>query len=279
MPYTHDQIKKLLTTATEKHILPYFRNLTADQIDTKSGEWDFVTIADRETEIYLSAELPKLLPGSVVLGEEAYSEDKNVLAKCVDMADVWIVDPVDGTGNFKRGSEKFCTLLSHVHKGALTGAWIYVHFQNKFAAWKKGEKVTINDDPVSFDTAPKPLDKMIIGDHVSYGQPKDKAQLHDNRKFFARREDVYSFGVETLYMLENKIDWLSFSLCNPWDISPCAAMIPAAGGVAMKVNAAPMEGKELFDRQGAFLAVRSPTQWTEIRDKMLHNVNWEKYFV
>lgn len=279
MPYSHDQIRSILATATEKHILPYFRNLTEDQIDTKSGDYDFVTIADRETEKYLTGILQDFIPGSMVLGEEAYAEDEKIIERCADMDDVWIVDPVDGTGNFKKGDEKFCTLLAHVHKGVLVGAWIYAHFLGKFVAWKRGDPVTINGQTVALDKTEKPLDQMIIGDHVSYGQKQDSEKLHENRRFFARRESVYSFGIETLYMIENKIDWLSFSWCNPWDIAPCAAMIPALGGAALKVDGSAMTGRNLFDRKGAFLAVRTPGQWTDIRDAMLHEIDWKKFFV
>ena len=87
-----DKVRGLLQEASTKYILPFYKNLSADQIDTKSSEDDFVTVADRQSEVFLSKKLMKLIKGSTVIGEEACSDDKDNFSglrnKCV-----WTVDP------------------------------------------------------------------------------------------------------------------------------------------------------------------------------------------
>ena len=47
-----------------KYILPRYQNLTDKDIDTKTPDTDFVTIADQEMELFLADTLPELIAGS-----------------------------------------------------------------------------------------------------------------------------------------------------------------------------------------------------------------------
>ena len=47
-----DKVRGLLQEASTKYILPFYKNLSADQIDTKSSADDFVTVADRQSEVF-----------------------------------------------------------------------------------------------------------------------------------------------------------------------------------------------------------------------------------
>ena len=72
-----DNVTFLLEKASYKIILPFYKNLTSDQIETKKFLDDFVTIADKRSEFFLTSELMKLIENSTVVGEEASSEDNN----------------------------------------------------------------------------------------------------------------------------------------------------------------------------------------------------------
>ncbi|MDI5982912.1 inositol monophosphatase family protein, partial [Amycolatopsis magusensis] len=61
--------------AAAVEIMPRFRQLAEHEVDEKSGPHDLVTVADRRAEEHLTASLTKLLPGSVVVGEEAVHAD------------------------------------------------------------------------------------------------------------------------------------------------------------------------------------------------------------
>ena len=106
-------------------VLPRFQNLGDGEIDTKTSPTDLVTIADREAEVRLTAALTAILPGSVVVGEEAVSADPRVLDAIAGDAPVWIVDPVDGTRNFAAGQTPFCVMVGLAVAGVQVGAWIW----------------------------------------------------------------------------------------------------------------------------------------------------------
>lgn len=60
---------------------------------------DFVTSIDLEMQRALERDLVAMLPGSRVIGEEAFAE----LGSCVPDVPIWLVDPLDGTVNFVAG--------------------------------------------------------------------------------------------------------------------------------------------------------------------------------
>lgn len=274
MSYTHDQIKTILEECAQKCILPYFGTLTSDQIDTKSSADDFVTIADREAEIYLIDVLQNLLPGSLVLGEEGYSEDISLMDRCAQADDVWIVDPIDGTTNFKNADKNFCTILSHVRHGKIIGAWIYAPLLNEFTAWAEGGDVTINGDKVTLDNAPKEISAMNACNCMVYQLPAEKAIIF-NRNFsrFKWSRQCSSFGLDTVEMLRGNFDVLTFPKGNPWDISACIAMISALGGKVAKVKDQKIEGDDLFTVKGSLFAVASPSQWQKVRDTIMQDIS------
>ena len=95
------QVRDLLITAADTLIVPRFQTLGDDDVH-QSSPTDLVTVADVETEEWLTPRLLELLPGSVVVGEEGVAADERVLDHLEGDAPVWVVDPVDGTRNLRK---------------------------------------------------------------------------------------------------------------------------------------------------------------------------------
>ncbi|MDH3738987.1 MAG: inositol monophosphatase, partial [Alphaproteobacteria bacterium] len=94
-----DKVTQLLRQVAADIILPRHQKLGADDISEKD-HGELVTVADTETEKWLSVELANLLPGSCVVGEEAAYADPRVFERLADADPVWVIDPIDGTHNF-----------------------------------------------------------------------------------------------------------------------------------------------------------------------------------
>lgn len=112
-------VEEVIRQAAAAEIMPRFRQLAAHEIDQKSGPHDLVTDADRKAEEFLTEALTALLPGSVVVGEEAVHADPASYGAIGGTAPVWIVDPVDGTRQFVHGDSGFCTLVALVLDGVV----------------------------------------------------------------------------------------------------------------------------------------------------------------
>ncbi|MEI6985667.1 MAG: inositol monophosphatase family protein, partial [Rhodospirillaceae bacterium] len=122
-------------------VLPRFRNLQANQIREKHPG-DYVTIADTEAEEMLGRLLMATVPGTVVCGEEAVARDRTTLDLLGQSAPVWVIDPVDGTGNFANGRIGFAMIVALIENGVTTAGWIHdplnditIHAQRGGGAW------------------------------------------------------------------------------------------------------------------------------------------------
>jgi fructose-1,6-bisphosphatase/inositol monophosphatase family enzyme len=108
-------VASLIVKAGEEIILP--ARLTG--LFTRKADGSYLTAADVATSRLLEAELPKILPGSVVLSEEG--EPRAVS----EFSPTWIVDPIDGTRPFALGGTLFGTMVALVVGGVVVRAWIY----------------------------------------------------------------------------------------------------------------------------------------------------------
>ena len=68
-------VAALMRSVARQEIMPRFRNLAAGSVRTKSGPLDLVTEADEAAEKLIDAGLRALVPGCVVVGEEAATAD------------------------------------------------------------------------------------------------------------------------------------------------------------------------------------------------------------
>ncbi len=129
-------------------ILPRFGQLAAGDIAEKSPG-DLVTIADRDAERLLAELLMRLLPGSVVVGEEAVAASPATLDALHGAAPVWIIDPIDGTEAFVTGSPRFATLVALAQHGRLLASWTYAPLLELTATAVAGQGAYLNAQPIT----------------------------------------------------------------------------------------------------------------------------------
>ena len=121
---THDDILELMVEVADRVIRPRFRALSGNDIDEKSPR-DYVTVADRESEKLLTAALLARNPGCLVVGEEASYADPSI-REGLGVADLaYTVDPVDGTGNFVKGSPDYAVMIAEIRRSEVTRSWIW----------------------------------------------------------------------------------------------------------------------------------------------------------
>jgi fructose-1,6-bisphosphatase/inositol monophosphatase family enzyme len=118
----HDPVVALMRQVGRDIVMPRYQNLAAEEISEKAAN-DFVTIADKESEIRLAEGLASILPEAGVIGEEACAADPSILDRAGDGLN-WIIDPIDGTGNFASGKPPFGIMIALADNGATLAGWI-----------------------------------------------------------------------------------------------------------------------------------------------------------
>ena len=117
-------VSQLIVDVTDRMVMLPFRRLAPGEVAEKSPG-DLVTIADAQAEIEIAAALRAGDPGALVIGEEAVAADPS-LRTLIDGAErVWLVDPVDGTGNFVAGNPDFGCMVVELRSGTPVGSWIW----------------------------------------------------------------------------------------------------------------------------------------------------------
>lgn len=127
-----------MAEAAVAEVMPRFRAVTSDSARTKTGPDDLVTDADLSAERALTASLAALIPGLLVVGEEAASEDPTILDRLRGEGPVAVVDPVDGTWYFAHGLPFFGMILALVAGGRTLAGIIHYPVTGDFLCARPG---------------------------------------------------------------------------------------------------------------------------------------------
>jgi fructose-1,6-bisphosphatase/inositol monophosphatase family enzyme len=115
----------LLRRVSEQEIMPKWRHLDDDEIRTKTGPLDPVTVADEAAEIALTAGLKELFPDHDAIGEEAVAKDRGLLNRLRAPEKIWVIDPIDGTANFAADLPLFGVMLALVEQDKILAGFIH----------------------------------------------------------------------------------------------------------------------------------------------------------
>lgn len=256
-----DEVPALLAQAAGELIAPRFRGLHAGDIEEKApGE--LVTIVDREVEARLSPALAALLRGSRVVGEEACATQPSLIAG-LDAGHVWLLDPLDGTGNFIAGRPEVAILLALLKGGETIASWMLDPLdgtlrtaQRGGGAWCDGERVTAKATPgnrklrgiVKTRFLPPGVKERVVARCAALDdqQPGTNCTAADYPAI-TRGESDFALYWRTL----------------PWDHAPGVLFLQEAGGHAARLDGSPFRPHE---KRAGLLAASDRETWTRTRD-------------
>lgn len=234
-----DAAEQAVREAVAAEVMPRFRQLASHEIDVKTGPHDLVTVADRLAEERLTAALPALLPGSVVVGEEAVSADPGVLDALKGPAPVWIVDPVDGTRQFVHGDPGFSTLVALAREGEVLASWTYAPATDRMAVAVKGGGARLGGEPLRCGAA-QPGELL----EIATSHP-DFTSLEEDEAFARLVVDGVaprpcgSAGLEYLHVAQGTLDAVAFGWENVWDHAAGLLLVAEAGGASATMSGEP----------------------------------------
>jgi fructose-1,6-bisphosphatase/inositol monophosphatase family enzyme len=239
-----DRVADIICEVAERELVPKFTTLTADEIGEKSPG-DFVTAVDLAMEKALGEQLVPLMPGSLVVGEEAVHEDANRLKLLEGDAPVWVLDPLDGTGNFAQGMPIVAVIVALVIKGETVAGWIYDPLSRRMAMCAKGEGTYMNGRQMWVARPPedRSLNGAIYGRFVRwseaysdlYGRGRGRMGLVFNAR---------CVGQEYLSRLMGRTNFGVYTRLNPWDHAAGVLLHQEAGGIARLGDGQPYKPSE-----------------------------------
>ncbi|MDT7840129.1 inositol monophosphatase family protein [Streptomyces justiciae] len=223
-------VEEAVRKAAAAEIMPRFRRLAAHEVDEKSGPHDLVTDADRLAEQYLTEVLGALLPGSVVVGEEAVHADQASYDAICGDAPVWIVDPVDGTRQFVHGDPGFCTLIALAQGGVVRASWTYAAARDQLATAVRGQGAFLDGERL-YAGPPEPgRDLEVATSHPDYTTDEQKHALRGLWRDGLAPRPCGSAGLEYLAIARGQLDATAFSWEAAWDHAAGLLLVEEAGG-------------------------------------------------
>ena len=260
-------IHALMREATERAILPRWRQLAALEIEAKEtcGTLpDVVTIADHEAEAILAEGLARLLPQAAIVGEEACAADPNVLARLGD-ALCWIVDPLDGTNNFAAGKAPFGILIALAESGEAVAGWIYDCLSGRSCHATRGGGAFVDGERIrARETGANP---PIAANSLIYMQPERREAVRAAIAPHYTLVDIPRCAAEQyprLVLGEN--DVAIFERTLPWDHAAGALFVNEAGGKVARPDGNPYRADD-WDRPG-LIGAASERLWEELAARL-----------
>ena len=224
-----DKVAALMRQVAAEDVLPLFPKLEAHHIREKAPG-NFVTTADEAAERHLAAGLLALLPGSEMVGEEGVAADPDMLRHIIGEAAVWIVDPIDGTGNYCAGRDIFAVMVALVSQGETLAAWILDPLADTMLAAIKGEGAWLDGAPARVAVAAAP--QSMTG-AWSYRSIQDKARRQSLKRhhiFHGDAGDLRCAGREYSELARGQRHFTNYYSLKPWDHAPGILIHSEAGG-------------------------------------------------
>lgn len=250
-----DSVATTLREVAAEEVLPRFRNLSTADIREKTSSQDLVTLADIEAEAALTRRLPGLLPGSVVVGEESAYADAGVLDRLSGDDPVWVIDPVDGTGNFSRGNATFGMIIALAHRGETVAGWILDPVADRLAVAERGAGATVDGARAHLPEPAEPA-RLTALHGCAFG-PRGKALRGRVRKL----HHLGSAAQVYLGLVTGRLHFAAYSRLMPWDHAAGVLLHAEAGGQGGLIDGTTYAPTL---RHGDLLLAPDPALWTEM---------------
>jgi fructose-1,6-bisphosphatase/inositol monophosphatase family enzyme len=257
-------VSDLIAEAAAAEIVPRFGKLVMGDIREKAPD-DLVTVADLAMERRLTLALADLLPGSLVVGEEAVSDDERVQDRLDGDDWVWLIDPVDGTTNFAEGRPMIAVIVALVHRGRTVAGWIHDPLTGITAsseagggAWAAGERLRV--------AAPVAMPDMKGPVNFKYFPPDIKERLKERRDRVQAIRPLFCAGQEYLRLVRAEVQFAMFWRLKPWDHAAGVLIHREAGGHSAKINGEPYRPT---DRTGGLLLAPDEASWRALHRTLI----------
>jgi myo-inositol-1(or 4)-monophosphatase len=189
------------------------------------GRHDYLTETDTAVEQFIRARITAAFAADDFLGEETAGDFT------ASSPDVWVVDPIDGTANFARGIQHFCTSIAFVRGRSIELGVIYQPMLDELYAARRGAGATCNGRTMSV-SGKSSIDEAVVEAGWSTRVP--------NKAYVALVERLYQAGAEVrragsgslglAHVADGRIDAYGELHMNSWDALAGLLLIREAGG-------------------------------------------------
>jgi myo-inositol-1(or 4)-monophosphatase len=218
--------RELIDSLTRKAgdtLMKHFRQ-DWDLLKERSTAKGAITKYDKKVDRLIVGEIRRYYPNHSFLTEES-----GFLEGDPDW--LWIVDSLDGTGNFANFNPFFSVCLALMHRSKLLLGTIYAPAIDEFYFAEKGKGAYLNGVKIQVS------DVRDLGrSYILYceGGDKDRGRtgelLHRVYPHVTDIRKLGSAGLETAWVAAGKREAYFTTRIDPWDVAPGVLLVQEAGG-------------------------------------------------
>jgi fructose-1,6-bisphosphatase/inositol monophosphatase family enzyme len=253
-----DAVGRIVSEIAATVVMPYFAALGQGDIREKAPG-DLVTVADVAAEKHLTAALTGLLPGSLVVGEEAAAADPAVLGALAGDELVWLVDPIDGTINFAAGSPLFAVMVALVRRGQTVMGLIHDPVRRSTAvaetgggAWQDGRRLSVS--AATPEAGPR------------FGNRRLARRLAGKSDAIDVAFDYRCAGHEYIALASGAVQFVLYNRLHPWDHAAGSLLHREAGGFGARLDGSPYCPR---DTANGLLLAPDQASWNELHRALI----------
>ena len=203
-----------------------------NNVHQKEGTLNFATEADLKSEEAIIGLIKDSFPTHTILSEETNSDIKDPLSE----ENLWVIDPMDGTVNFKFEQDYSCASIAYVEKGITQLGAVYNPFRDEFFYAEKMQGVFLNGKKISVGNL-NDLSKARIATENAYNHETDY-----NVKLFLKLNPspwLYIKGSAVLVMCEvacGRLDLYYHTGLHAWDNAAAFLILEESGAIIKNIK-------------------------------------------
>ena len=216
------------------------RELDIDYKDTRAN---LVTIADHESQRAIAETILTVFPDHAIDGEEGTAGNQ-------DAADVWYVDPLDGTTNFAHGLPFFCVSVGLRSRGRTVAGAVYDPLRDEMFVAALSGGTSLNGVPIGVSDVAR-LDQALV---VAQAQTTDPGEIRAYARLVERLMSVCG-GVRSLgspalalcAIAAGRLEAYCEYAMDAWDILAGQLILSEAGGMLTSFSGRPHDSADRAD--------------------------------
>lgn len=218
--------KELIESLARKSGDTLMKNFRQDWslLKKRSPAKEATTIYDKEVDRLIIEEIKRYYPRHSLLTEES-----GFLQGDPDW--LWIVDSLDGTGDFADFNPFFSVCLALMHQSELLLGVIYAPAINEFYFAEKGQGAYLNGVKIQVSDVSDLSQSYIF--YCEGGERNRERTGGLLQKVYPRVIDIRklgSAGLETAWVAMGKGEAYFTTRIDPWDVAPGVLLVQEAGG-------------------------------------------------
>jgi myo-inositol-1(or 4)-monophosphatase len=217
----------------------FMRSSTERDSTEKTNAKDFVTVADIKSQDILREELERAFPDVIILSEE---DEESVRQKMYEPDFTgFVLDPIDGTYNFKRDMRESAISIGFIQNGQSTHGVVYDPYKDELYKAEKGKGAYRNGEKIQVSGAESLMGASIATSN-SYADDAMARNLERHLAIYKQTgvmpwTSCPGSGVLILVWVAcGRIDAYHHNGLKPWDNAAAFLIIREAGGAVHLLN-------------------------------------------